>query len=162
MYSIRLDGDVRKLMKKLKKLENVDIRGASLALAEALRTSTRERFKEEKDPEGKSWTKSIRAAQEGGTTLTDSAGLKNSIKSSAGSTGFAVGTNKIYARTHQFGEKGRTIKAKTPRGLIFKVEGKWVHKKKVTVKIPKRPFLGISEEDMREIKATLEDIISED
>lgn len=162
MYSIRLEGDVRRLMKKLRRLENVDIRGASLVLSEALRTSTKERFKEEKDPEGKAWTKSIRATQEGGSTLTDSAGLKNSIKSTADGSGFAVGTNKIYARTHQFGEKKRVIKAKTSKGLRFKVDGEWVRKKQVTVKIPKRPFLGISEEDMLEIRATLEDMISED
>lgn len=166
MYSIRLDGDVRKLMKKLSHLENVDIKGASLTLAEALRTSTRERFKEQKSPEGKPWTKSIRATREGGTTLTDSAGLKNSIKSTADGSGFAVGTNKVYARTHQFGEKGRkvTIRAKTSKGLVFQVGGRWIRKKQVTVniKVPERPFLGISEEDMREIKGTLEDIISED
>ncbi|MBU5312224.1 phage virion morphogenesis protein [Tissierella carlieri] len=162
MYSIRLDGDVRKLMKKLNKLENIDVKGASFTLSEALRTSTRERFKEQKSPDGKSWTKSIRAISEGGTTLTDKAGLKNSIKSTANSSGFAVGTNKVYARTHQFGEKKRTIKAKTSKGLRFKVDGEWKNKKEVTIKIPARPFLGISEEDMREIKGTLEDIISEE
>lgn len=166
MYSIRLDGDVRKLMKKLKHLENVDVKGASLTLAEALRTSTRERFKEQKSPEGKPWTKSIRAIREGGSTLTESGGLKNSIKSTADGSGFAVGTNKIYARTHQFGEDGRkiTIKAKTSKGLVFQVGGRWIRKKQVTVNInvPERPFLGISEDDMREIKGTLEDIISED
>lgn len=165
MYSIRLEGDVRRLMKKLRGLEDVDLKGASLTLAEGLRTSTRERFKEQKSPEGKPWTKSIRANREGGTTLTDSAGLKNSIKSTADGTGFAVGTNKIYARTHQFGEKGRkiTIRAKTSKGLIFQIDGKWIRKKQVTVKIkiPARPFLGISEEDMQEIKGTLEDIIAE-
>ncbi|SHF45833.1 phage virion morphogenesis (putative tail completion) protein [Desulforamulus putei DSM 12395] len=165
MYSIRLEGDVRKLMKKLRGLENVDLKGAGLTLAEALRTSTRERFQQQKSPEGKPWKKSIRAIQEGGATLTDSAGLKNSIKSTADSTGFAVGTNKVYARTHQFGEKGRkvTIRAKTSRGLIFQVGGRWIRKKQVTVniKIPARPFLGISEEDMQEIRGTLEDIIAE-
>lgn len=165
MYSIRLEGDVRRLMRKLSGLENVNLRGAGLTLAEALRTSTRERFRTQKSPEGKPWTKSIRADREGGTTLTDSAGLKNSIKSTADSTGFAVGTNKVYARTHQFGEKGRkvTIRAKTSKGLIFQVGGRWVRKKQVTVniRIPERPFLGISEEDMREIKGTLEDIITE-
>jgi len=165
MYSIRLEGDVRKLMKKLRGLEDVDLRGASLTLAEVLRTSTRERFQQQKSPEGKPWKKSIRAIREGGATLTDSAGLKNSIKSTADSTGFAVGTNKVYARTHQFGEKGRkvTIRAKTSKGLIFQVGGRWIRKKQVTVniKIPARPFLGISEEDMLEIKETIEDIIAE-
>lgn len=162
MYSIRLDGDVRRLMKKLAKLETVNFKASSLALAEALRESTRERFKQEKSPDGKAWKTSIRAAAEGGTTLTESAGLKNSIKSTADKTGFAVGTNKVYARTHQFGEEGRTIRAKSSRGLRFQVNGQWRIKKKVVVKIPARPFLGISEEDMQEIKGTLEDLLSEE
>lgn len=162
MYSIRLDGDVRRLMKKLGKLESVKFKASSLALAEVLRESTRERFKEQKSPDGKAWKTSIRAAAEGGTTLTDSAGLKNSIKSTADGTGFAVGTNKVYARTHQFGDEGRTIRAKGSRGLRFQVNGQWRNKKKVVVKIPARPFLGISDEDMQEIKGTLEDLLSED
>lgn len=166
MYSIRLDGDVRKLMRRLGRMENIDFKSTSLALAESLRTSTRERFKEEKSPENKPWERSIRASREGGKTLTDSAGLKNSIKSTADGSGFAIGTNKIYARTHQFGESGRkiTIRAKTSRGLVFNIGGRWIRKNQVTVniKIPARPFLGISDEDMLEIKGTLEDILSED
>ena len=147
-------------------MEEVDLRGVSLALAESLRTSTRERFKDTKDPEGKVWEKSIRATREGGTTLTNTAGLKNSIKSEADGTGFAIGTNKIYARTHQFGEKGRkiTIKAKTSKGLVFNIGGQWIRKQQVTVKIkiPARPFLGISEDDMHEIRGTLEDVLAGD
>ncbi|WP_261945375.1 phage virion morphogenesis protein [Paenibacillus melissococcoides] len=98
--------------------------------------------------------------------MTDSARLKNSIKSTADGSGFAVGTNVIYARTHQFGEKGRsvTIRAKTRRGLIFKIDGRWIRKRqvKVNIKIPARPYLGISEEDMLEIKGTLEDALAEE
>jgi phage virion morphogenesis protein len=166
MYSIRLDGDVRRLMKKLKDLERVEFKGASLTLAETLRASTRERFKQQKDPDGKPWTKSIRAVREGGSTLTKSADLKNSIKSTADGSGFAVGTNKIYGPTHQFGEDGRkiTIRARTSKGLVFKIGDRWIRKKQVTVNvnIPQRPFLGISEEDMLEIKGVLEEIVSED
>ncbi|WP_018752669.1 phage virion morphogenesis protein [Paenibacillus sanguinis] len=165
MYSIRLEGDVQRLMRRLKQLQEVDIRGVNLALAESLKTSTRERFKEGKDPDGKAWPKSIRADREGGRTLVDSAGLRNSIKSKASMDGFAVGTNKIYARTHQFGEKGRamTIRAKTSKGLVFKIGNQWIRKRqvKVNIKIPARPFLGINETDMLEIKGTLEDLLEE-
>lgn len=165
MYSIRLEGDVKRLQKRLKHLQEVDIRGASLALAESLRTSTRERFKKQKDPNDKAWKSSIRATQEGGSTLSDTARLKNSIKSRSSGTGFAIGTNLIYARTHQFGEKGRsiTIRAKTSKGLVFRMGNRWIRKQQVnvTIKIPARPFLGISEEDMLEIKGTLEDALGE-
>lgn len=166
MYSIRIEGDTRRLIKKMKKLSDINRSGINQALAESVRTSTRERFKTEKSPEGKQWKKSIRASQNGGVTLTKSAGLKNSIKSTSDGSGFAVGTNKIYAKTHQFGEDGRkiTIKAKTSKGLIFKIGDQWIRKKQVVIKvnIPARPFLGLSEEDLSEIKATLEDVFKEE
>lgn len=146
----------------MRELSDIDKKGVNRALAEAVRSSTRERFKEEKSPEDKRWEKSIRASQEGGVTLTKSADLRNSIKSTSAPSGFAVGTNKIYGRTHQFGEKGRTIKAKTSKGLIFKVGDQWIRKRKVKVKIPARPFLGLSEEDLLEIKSTLENVFEEE
>jgi len=160
MYSIRAEGDVRQLLRKLHGLENVDIRGVSRVLAETIRASTRDRFKNQKGPDGKAWEPSRRVKQSGGVTLTKTAGLKNSIRSSATADGFAVGTNKAYGRTHQLGEPGRevTIRAKTTKGLIFKIGDRWIRKRQVTVniKIPARPYLGLSEDDMLEIKATLE------
>lgn len=165
-YSIRLEGDVRRLMRRTKKLSDVDKKGINRALAEGVRTSTKRRFKTTKAPNGEKWEESQRAREENGVTLTDTARLKNSIKSMTSTSGFAVGTNTIYARTHQFGEPGRTvtIQAKTTKGLVFQVDGRWIRKKKVTVhvKIPARPFLGLDEEDMHEIKGTLEDAFEEE
>jgi phage virion morphogenesis protein len=165
-YSIRIDGDTRRLLNRTKKLSEIDKKHVNLTLAEAIRTSTKNRFKTTKDPSGKKWEESTRAREENGVTLTETGRLKNSIKSIASESGFAVGTNTIYARTHQLGEKGRTvtIRAKTSKGLVFQVDGKWVRKKKVTVhiKIPARPFLGLDEDDMHEIKGTLEDVFKEE
>lgn len=160
MYSIRLEGDTRQLMKKLQKLQNIDTTGINKDIAESLRTGTVERFKEQKDPSGKKWKNSIRASENGGITLTDSARLKNSIKTSANRSGVAVGTNTIYAGTHQFGAR-RTIRAENRRGLRFKIGDKWITKKKVKVNIPARPFLGISEDDQKEIKSILEDALKD-
>lgn len=39
--------------------------------------------------------------------------------------------------------------------LRFQIGGKWVSAKEVTISIPARPFLGISEEDDAEIKDML-------
>jgi len=160
MPSIRLEGDTRQLMKKLQKLQNTDTKGINKSIAESLRTSTGERFKEQKEPSGKKWKNSIRASEEGGVTLTNTARLKNSIKSVADKSGAAVGTNTIYAGTHQFGAR-RTIRAESARGLRFKVGGKWVTKKKVKINIPARPFLGISKDDQEEIKGILEDALKD-
>ncbi len=156
MPSIRLEGDTRQLLRKLQKLKNIDKKGINKAIGEGLRSSTVERFSTQKAPDGKKWRNSIRASEDGGVTLTKTARLKNSIKSYGDGAGAVVGTNTIYAGTHQFGAR-RTIRAESPKGLRFKVSGgKWVTKKKVKVNIPARPFLGISKEDQEEIRDTIE------
>lgn len=159
MYSIRLDGDTRALLRQLRHYSELDKKNLNAALAEGVRESTLERFKQSKDPTGRRWKTSIRAATEGGKTLVQSAQLRNSIKSKSDAKGFAVGTNVKHAATHQFGEPGRTIRARRKKALRFQVGGKWVSKKQVKVSIPARPFLGLSDEDMQEIKGTVEDYV---
>lgn len=165
-YSIRVEGDTRRLLKRIKNLSDIDKKGINKALGQGVRTSTLQRFKEQKTPDEKKWKKSFRASREGGVTLTKSAALKNSIRVSAGMDGFAVGTNKIYARTHQYGEKSRkiVIRAKTSKGLVFRIGDQWIRKKQVTVNvsIPARPFLGINEEDLKEIRDTLNEAFMEE
>lgn len=162
MYSIRLDGDTRALLRKVRSFSELDKKKVNAALAESARESTLERFRQSKGPDGKRWKTSIRAARTGGKTLIDSAQLRSSIRSYSDDTGFAVGTNVKHAATHQFGEPGRTIRAKKKKALRFQVDGHWVTKKKVRVKIPARPFLGLSDEDMDEIRATVEDYMGGD
>lgn len=159
MYSIRLDGDTRALLRQMRHFSELDKKGLNAALAEGVRESTLERFKQSKDPTGRRWKTSIRAATEGGKTLIQSSQLRNSIKSKSDASGFAVGTNVKHAATHQFGEPSRTIRARRKKALRFQVGGKWVSKKAVKVSIPARPFLGLSDEDMQEIKGTVEDYI---
>lgn len=158
-YSIRLEGDVAGLFRKMRSYSELDKKALNAALAEGVRESTFERFKQSKDPSGKRWKTSIRAATTGGKTLIDSSQLRNSIKAKSDASGFAVGTNVKHAATHQFGEPGRTIRAKKAKALRFQVGGRWVTKKQVKVSIPARPFLGLSEDDMQEIKATVEDFV---
>lgn len=86
--------------------------------------------------------------------------VRGATKSDA--SGFAVGTNVKYAATHQFGEPGRTIRARKKKALRFQVGGKWVTKKQVRITIPARPFLGLSEDDMQEMKATVEEFIQKE
>lgn len=63
MYSIRLEGDTRAMLRKIRSFAEIDKRGINAALAEGVRESTLERFKQGRDPEGKRWKTSIRAAQ---------------------------------------------------------------------------------------------------
>lgn len=158
-----LEGDASKLILKLERMARADLGSLNAALAEAARSSTLERFAESRGPDGQKWPLSVRAGGEGGgKTLIQSGALRNSIRSESDATGFAVGTNVRYASTHQFGAKGRIIRAKTKKGLVFRYGGKWIRKKQVTVNIPARPFLGFSQEDLREIQDTAEAFFGEE
>ena len=161
MYSIRVEGGTRELLKTMRNIAELDRAGLNTTIGEAVRESTLERFKRSRGPDGKAWKQSIRAATQGGKTLIQSAQLRNSIRVKADASGFAVGTNTKHAATHQFGDT-RTIRAKKAKALRFQVGGKWFSKKEVTVNIPARPYLGLSDEDMTEIKAMVEDFISKE
>lgn len=139
MSSIRVQmtGDTQELLNQLRSLEDTDIEAAMLAVGEAIRTSTLERFDRGKDPEGRPWKTSIRAQKDGGKTLVHHTQLRNSIHVDYSSRGVAVGTNLIYAATHQFGDRNRTIRTKN--GGVAHIE------------IPARPYMGVTDEDMREI-----------
>lgn len=158
--SVRLDGEVDELLAKLHQMSSIDKASVMNAIAEGLRTSTVERFGLEESPEGSKWKPSIRATQKGSKTLTKSVALKNSIKAEADNTGAAVGTNLVYAATHQFGDE-RTIRAKNGKYLRFQIGDRWVCVPSVRVNIPARPFLGVSKEDEEEIKAILEAVFEE-
>ena len=149
---IGIEGELDELLAKLSGIAGLDKAEVNAALAEGLRTRTLERFDKEQSPDGGSWKRSVRASESGGKTLTMTTGLKNSINARASAEGAEVGTNLVYAATHQFGASGRTIRARRKPYLVFKVGGRTIRKKQVTVNIPARPFLGISEEDRQDIQ----------
>ncbi len=159
-FSIRLEGDTRRLLKKMKDFSELDKKHINSASGQTVRESTLERFKQGRDPAGKLWKPSKRAAAEGGRTLVETATLRNSIHVQSNASGFAVGTNLKYAATHQFGDPGRVIRARKAKALRFRVNGKWISKKSVRIKIPARPYLGLSDDDLQEIKGTVENFIT--
>jgi phage virion morphogenesis protein len=160
MSGIRIEGDLSSFIKVLKDIESFDRKGLNEVIGDILVSSSRQRFKDEEDPQGEKWKTSIRAMEEGGQTLSKSSDLKNSINSKATSEGLAVGTNKIYAGTHQLGGKF-TIRAKNHKYLTFKYYGRWIRKTQVKINMPARPFLGVSDKDNVEIKAAIDDFIKE-
>ncbi|MCC5911325.1 MAG: phage virion morphogenesis protein [Clostridiaceae bacterium] len=151
---VTLKGDWKKFEKSLHKLANINYTALHKEIGEELLSSTQERFKTQKGPDGKSWPKSRRAQNEKGQTLSDTRDLRNSITVKASPKKAEVGTNKRYAVTHQ---KGKTIKARRKKYLKFKVGSQWVQKKQV--KIPKRPFVGISKEDRQEVREIIREHI---
>lgn len=153
-------GDKNRLLARLKKLGEIKTAHATEEIAEQLRTSAVERFSTTKAPAGKTWKTSIRAQESGGKTLTKTARLKTSIHATSDRSGLAVGTNTIYAATHQFGAR-RVIKPKKARVLRFKIGDRWYAAKQVRIRIPARPFLGVSEEDKEYIMDTVDKYLSE-
>ena len=109
------------------------------SVGDALVSGTLKRFQDEEDPTGKKWPKSKRAAKKDGQTLTDTALLRRSVDYAATSDKMMVGSNLPYARIHQKG-------GKTGKG----------HK----VDMPARPYLGVSEEDMDEVRETVADFLA--
>ena len=109
------------------------------SVGEALVSDTKKRFDAKKDPEGTPWKPSRRALEKGDKTLTNSGRLRRSIDYAATSDKVMVGSNLAYARIHQLG-------GKTGKG----------HK----VDMPARPYLGVSKEDMEEVRETMADFLA--
>ncbi|WP_150297795.1 phage virion morphogenesis protein [Salipiger aestuarii] len=110
-------------------------------------------------PDGVPWPKSLRAmlgggddgepgAGNAGPTLHDTGRLMRSITSEAEPTRVAIGSNLIYAGVHQ---TGATITPKTKGALFFTLaNGEQVIA--TSVKIPARPYLGISQDERADIE----------
>lgn len=121
------------------------------SIGDALVSGTLKRFDAEEDPQGRKWEPSGRASEEGGQTLTNIGRLRDSIDRVATPDKVMVGSNLAYARIHQ---EGGTITPKTAKKLVFTGRGgKKVAVDKVT--IPARPYLGVSEDDMDDVKAAM-------
>ena len=160
---VQLKGDFNALRKALQNGARIDLRHLTKPVGAALVASTRERFRDGRDPTGRRWDKLSDETLAGAFTkrdrtplgriktsalrreanrkiLVQRGNLKNSINFKAGRTTVAVGSNLKYARIHQLG-------GKAGRG------------RKVT--IPARPYLGISEGDAQEIARLIERLLRE-
>lgn len=109
------------------------------SVGEALVSGAVERFSKEEAPDGTKWEASRRALEESGQTLTDSARLKTSVDYAATDDSVMVGSNLAYARIHQLG--GRAGRGRK-------------------VKLPARPYLGVSKADMEEVKHLIHDFLA--
>lgn len=93
-------------------------------------------FRESRDPYGNAWAPPV--LRPGGKPLLDTGRLRNSFSSQPRPGGFEIGTNAIYAATHQ---NGATIVPRKGKFLKFRAgrRGPWVQRKKVT--IPRRQMV---------------------
>lgn len=110
-------------------------------------STTRLRFRTQTGPDGKPWKPSLRAQITGGRTLTQDGHLAASISARSGRDWAEWGANRIYAAIHQF---GGIIRAKNAKALRFALAGGGFATVQ-SVKIPARPFLGLSTDDVTDI-----------
>ncbi|WP_036259193.1 phage virion morphogenesis protein [Meiothermus cerbereus] len=156
---VRIVGDVTRLNRALRKLAATRLDRVAASVGEVLVSSTIQRFNEQKGPDGRPWEPLAAATvaprkkdfkKSGGLRkqalermekrkiLIQSGRLRNSITARRDGTRVAVGTNLVYAAIHQFG------------GLAGRGRG---------VRIPARPYLGISRADEAEIERILKEAL---
>ena len=120
------------------------------------RQTIKERFEKEQSPSGEKWkplsdmTIAIRRKKHptgNMKILQDNGELRRSIHYEAGNNYVKVGSVLKYARIHQFG--GTINVSKKQRGYLHH---KGFHVGR-TIKIPARPFLGISQSEVQHIKS---------
>ena len=127
------------------------------AVGTALVEGTHQRFEREVGPDGVAWASlnsGYAAGKRGPGILRESGmrgGLMGSITRKASKDTVEVGTNKVYAAIHQF---GGTISSKSGGYLSFAIGGQFVRVRSVTIKA--RPFIGISQEDERNVAEVVE------
>lgn len=148
-------------------------RGMFETIGASLVTSATHRFETGVGPDGSPWPPSLRALAEGGKTLVLSARLMRSNTYVASDSGVEVGTNVIYAAIHQLGgtiniparqqelhfrtnkRTGQQRFSKAKRATSSKTASIGAH----TVTMPARPWLGIDDDDAREIIRIAEDFV---
>ena len=118
--------------------------------------SSRQRFRDEKDPDGKPWAalNPLYAKTKKGTGILrgETRSLSQIVWQLAGDDGVEWGSNEIYARIHN---EGGTIVPKNAAALVFSMGGQTFKVK--SVRMPKRQFLGVNEADLQEILAIVQD-----
>ena len=146
-----------------------DPSGLMPRLGEYLQGSTQKRFKTQTAPDGTPWAPlqkryARRKRYNKDKVLTLRGYLRSYIHYQASADSVEVGSNQKYAAIHQFGgeidmpERQATVRYRSVAGKVLFAgkKHKRATERAVTipvhfVKIPARPFLGLSAEDDREI-----------
>lgn len=121
---------------------------AMRGIGEIVRTSIERNFEKGGRPDR--WPISGRVKASGGQTLSDTGRLRRSFTVRGYKDRAEVGTNVKYAAIHQL---GGVIEAKNKPYLTFKIGGKFISKKRVTM--PARPFMMVQNEDWPKMTAYL-------
>lgn len=165
---IRIEHNLQTGQRKLQRLaDSGNLRPAMKAIGEHLTLSTEERFSKETGPDGKKWQEvkpATRKRKKHPKILTEDSFLRDSIHPALQGDTLLVGTNSPYGAIHQLGgeikQEGITLHLKgTGRNTRFAKKGEHDRTKQVdrTIKMPARPYLGVSRDDEKEITAIVAD-----
>ena len=137
MAGTRMTVDARKVLNMLEGMAArcKDLAPAMRLIGETVRTSIVRNFEVGGRPRWKGHSAVTKKRRKGGSVLRLSNQLMNSITYSTTSRSVEVGTNRVYAATHQFGAKKGAF-GKTKRGGPTP----WGD-------IPARPFVMVQDED---------------
>lgn len=116
---------------------------------------TKQRFIDEKDPDGIAWkdlNPLYAKTKKGPGKLRGETRSLSQIVYQAANDNVEIGSNEVHARIHN---EGGTIVPKNAAALVFSMGGQTFKVKSVT--IPRRQFLGFSQADIEEIRAIIED-----
>lgn len=135
-------------------LQRADTRELMRTVGEKVKTTTIERFRRGKSPDGKAWPVTIRQklGDPRPPLLGTASKLSQSYTYRIEPRQVEVGSNLKYATIHHF---GGVIRAKRAKALRFRIGDAWIMRK--VVRIPARPALGLNEEDEANLIHTAED-----
>lgn len=143
-FTLQVDDD--QILGSLRRMRGVveDMRPVHADIGAELESSTVKRFVTNVAPDGTPWKASLRAEKTGTPTLVMTSNLRDSIHYVADAAGVSVGSALIYAKIHQ---TGGVIEAKGGALSFTLYGGAFVTVR--SVKIPARPYLGLSANDNR-------------
>lgn len=160
---------VRKALQRIVRRAG-SLRPALKAMGEHLTLSTEERFDKQIGPDGNKWKDvkpATRRRKKHSKILTEDGFLRGSIHPDVqGEDTLLVGTDSKYGAIHQLGgeikQEGVTLHLKgSGRNTRFARKGDHDRTKKVNraIKMPARPYLGVSKDDETELLAIAGDYL---
>ncbi|MFD1330255.1 phage virion morphogenesis protein [Mycoplana ramosa] len=154
------------------------------SFAAAMLTATQRRFERETDPDGRPWPplakrttmKKVRGKRRGSDhILRETTRLYRSLTTRSDNRSAEIGTNLTYAGIHQFGGEIQQY-ARSQRASLKKIRNRYrfvrpgtkgAEERRITigehsVRIPARPYLGFSAEDVAALTAIGEAWLAEE
>jgi phage virion morphogenesis protein len=168
---IKIEHDSNLVQLALKRLSDRagNLKPAFKAMAKTLALSTERRFDTETGPDGKKWQDvkaSTRKRKKNPKILTESTKLRDGMSEEVSADGLLFGSDSPYGAIHQLGgeikQEGMVLHLKGHgRNTRFSKPGEANRGMKVnrTIKMPARPFLGVSSQDELDLLDDIEQYI---